>query len=109
MQPEGPLVSEGNEYRGDREQGQGEVRKEGLGEGMGAFQNRYPIGNNGGKKLDQEIKDGSPIGIGVLTTHRVLFLIYRDFSSSSASSTSSSSSSSSSLLMTNAHTHTSGD
>ena len=64
--------------------------------------NIYPTNN-------LENKNSVPLGMGVLTTHRVLVLVLQEsVSSTSSSSSSYSSLSTSPLEITNAHTHTSG-
>ena len=66
--------------------------------------NIYPTSN-------LENKNSVPLGMGVLTTHRVLVLVLQESVSSTSSSSSSysySSLSTSPLEITNAHTHTSG-
>ena len=64
--------------------------------------NIYPTSN-------LENKNSVPLGMGVLTTHRVLVLVlHESVSSTSSSSSSYSSLSTSPLEITNAHTHTSG-
>ena len=56
-----------------------------------------------------EKKSSVPLGVGVLTTHRVLVLILQEsIASTSSSSSSSSSLSISPLEITNSHIHTSG-